>query len=71
MARLPLAICQCLRYATHPLSFFGFLARREDRKDVEEHPDDYQWERAKRFKVSQSGINTALKRLRISNKKKL
>ena len=41
------------------------------KKDVEEHPDDYQWERAKRFKVSQSGINTALKRLRISNKKKL
>ena len=38
-------------------------------EDVELYPDDYQWERAKRFKVSQSAINSALKRLRISNKK--
>ena len=39
------------------------------RKDVEKHPDDYQWERAKRFNVGQSTIFYALKRLGISNKK--
>ena len=39
------------------------------KKDVEQHPDDYQWERAKRFNVSQSTIGSALKRLGISNKK--
>lgn len=39
------------------------------KKDVELHPDDYQWERAKRFNVSQSTIAQALKRLGISNKK--
>ena len=39
------------------------------KKDVEQHPDDYQWERAKPFNVSQSTIGLALKRLGISNKK--
>ena len=29
------------------------------KKDVEQHPDDYQWERAKRFNVSQSTIGSA------------
>ncbi len=38
------------------------------KKDVEQHPDDYQWERAKRFNVSQSTMGLALKRLGISNK---
>lgn len=40
-------------------------------KDVEMYPDDYQYERAARFNVSQRGIGDALKRLKISNKKKL
>ena len=39
------------------------------RKDVEENPDHYQYERAERFGVSQSAIFYALKRLKISNKK--
>ncbi len=39
------------------------------RKDVEQNPDDYQYERAKRFGVGQSTIHYALKRLGISNKK--
>jgi len=39
------------------------------REDVEKNPDAYQYERAKKFKVSQSTIFYALKRLKISNKK--
>ncbi len=39
------------------------------RQDVEKHPDSYQYERAERFGVSQSGICVALKRLKISCKK--
>ncbi len=38
-------------------------------KDVKEHPDHYQYERAKKFGVSQSAIFYALKRLNITNKK--
>ena len=38
-------------------------------KDVELYPDDYQWERAKRLKVTQSSIHYALKRLGITVKK--
>ena len=38
-------------------------------KDVEQNPDHYQYERAKKFGVSQSAIFYALKRLGISNKK--
>jgi transposase len=40
-------------------------------KDVEMYPDDYQYERAARFNVSQRGIGDALKRLKISHKKSL
>jgi len=40
------------------------------RRDVDEHPDAYQYERAKRFGVSQKGICSALKRLGITYKKK-
>jgi len=39
------------------------------RKDVEDYPDLYQHERAKKFGVGQSTIFYALKRLNISNKK--
>ncbi len=39
------------------------------RMDVEQNPDDYQWERAKRFGVTQPAIHDALKRLNISYKK--
>ncbi|CAM4456902.1 MAG: hypothetical protein LEGION0403_FIIPPAGN_02782 [Legionella sp.] len=39
------------------------------KKDVELHPDSYQYERAKRFNVSKTGIRTALIRLKISYKK--
>jgi len=41
------------------------------KKEVEDHPDDYQYERAARFNVSQRGIGEALKRLKISLKKNL
>ena len=40
-------------------------------KDVEQHPDDYLYERAQRFGCSKSGIEAALKRLGISQKKDL
>jgi len=39
-------------------------------KDVEENPDSYHYERAARFNVSEGGIRAALKRLKISHKKK-
>jgi len=38
-------------------------------KDVSANPDHYQYERAKKFGVSQSAIFYALKRLKISYKK--
>jgi|GWRWMinimDraft_3_1066011.scaffolds.fasta_scaffold09347_1 transposase len=38
-------------------------------RDVAQQPDAYQYERAKRFGVSKSGINWALKRLKLSRKK--
>ena len=40
-------------------------------KDVEQHPDDYMYERAQRLDCSKSGIESALKRLSISQKKDL
>ena len=40
------------------------------RQDVAEHPDDYQCERAARLGCSQNGIWKALKRYRITVKKK-
>ena len=39
------------------------------KRDVMEHPDRYQYERAEVFGVSQSAIFYALKRLGVSNKK--
>ena len=39
--------------------------------DVKEHPDDYQYERARRLNCSKTGIHHALKRLGISQKKTL
>jgi transposase len=38
-------------------------------KDVQDHPDDYQWERAKRFGVSPNCIWAALRRLGVTYKK--
>lgn len=38
-------------------------------KDVDQHPDDYMYERAQRLGCSKSGIESALKRLGISQKK--
>ena len=38
-------------------------------QEVEDSPDDYQWERAARFNVTQPAITKALKRLDISYKK--
>ncbi|HAV51934.1 MAG TPA: transposase [Leuconostoc mesenteroides] len=38
-------------------------------KDVEQHPDDYMYERAQRLNCSKSVIEAALKRLSISQKK--
>ncbi|WP_250163743.1 IS630 transposase-related protein [Psychrobacter sp. WY6] len=40
-------------------------------KDVEQHPDDYLYERARRFNCSKTGMHNALKRLGISQKKDL
>ena len=38
-------------------------------KDVQEAPDDYQWERAARFNVTQQAVAKALQRLSITYKK--
>lgn len=38
-------------------------------QDVKAHPDAYQYERARRFGVSQRGIGGALQRLKLSRKK--
>ena len=40
-------------------------------KDVKQYPDDYMYERARRLGCSKSGIEAALKRLGISQKKDL
>lgn len=40
------------------------------KRDVEQYPDAYQYERAKRLGVSQRGIGYALKRLGIRRKRK-
>lgn len=45
------------------------MDRRE--KDIERHPDDYQWEPGKRLGVTQSAIHYALQRLGVSYKKTL
>ena len=39
-------------------------------KDIERHPDDYQWEPGKRLGVTQSAIHYALQRLGVSYKKR-
>ena len=39
------------------------------KRDVEEHPDSYQYERAERFGVTPHGIWCALKRLGVTYKK--
>ena len=38
-------------------------------KEIEELPDDYQWQRACRFNVTQAAITKALQRLNVSYKK--
>ena len=40
------------------------------RKDVENNPDAYQYERAEKFNVTQRAIGFALQRLKVSYKKK-
>lgn len=39
------------------------------REDIKNRPDDFQYERAERFGVSQWGIGLAMRRLKISYKK--
>ena len=39
------------------------------KKDIEDHPDSYQYERAARFGVTQTGIWHALRRLGVTYKK--
>lgn len=41
------------------------------KKDVEANPDSYQYERAARFNVSETGIRSALIRLKLSYKKNM
>ena len=45
------------------------MDRRE--KDIERHPDDYQWQPGQRLGVTQSAIHYALPRLGVSYKKTL
>ena len=40
-------------------------------RDVEEHPDDFHYERAMRLGVSESCVGRALKRLKVSRKKRV
>ena len=44
----------------------GFFQCQALEKDVQSHPDDYQWERAKRLGVYQPAIHYALKRTHIT-----
>lgn len=46
------------------------IDREKLKQDVQMYPDAYQYERAERFGVSQTGIGAALRRLGISRKKK-
>ena len=39
------------------------------KKDIQDNPDSYQYERAQRFGVTQTGIWHALKRLKVTYKK--
>jgi len=43
----------------------------ELRADVEKYPDDFNWERAKRFGCSEEGIRKGLKRHKITRKKRV
>ena len=43
----------------------------ELRADVEKYPDDFNWERAKRFGCTEEGIRKALKRHKITRKKRV
>lgn len=49
-----------------PITKRNVLSRKIDRKDLEkdvhDNPDSYQWERAKKFKVTAWGIGKALRR---------
>ena len=42
----------------------------ELRADVEKYPDDFNWERAERFDCSEEGIRKAMKRHKITRKKR-
>ena len=50
-----------------PLKIFNDVLR----KDIEDYPDAYSYERAERLGVSQSGIKHAIKRLGVTYKKNL
>jgi len=39
-------------------------------KDVEEHPDDFNYERAQRFCCSAEAIRLAMKKMKITHKKR-
>lgn len=56
-----------------PIKKRNTKARKIDRealkKDIEQHPDAYQHERAQRLGVSKNGIGWAMKRLNITYKK--
>jgi len=41
----------------------------ELKRDIEQHPDAYQYERARRLGVSRTGLWSALKRLKVTYKK--
>jgi len=42
----------------------------ELKADVEAHPDDFNWERAVRFKCTEEAIRKAMKRNKLTRKKK-
>ncbi|MDX7993031.1 IS630 transposase-related protein [Xenorhabdus littoralis] len=73
--RFGVGIASIMRWAKNPQPARGHNkpATKIDMKalarDVEEHPDDYQYERAQRFGVSARGIGHALKRLGFTHKK--
>ena len=67
--RFDISMKTLFRWKRHiePVTKRNVSARKIDmeklKKDVEKHPDKYQWERAKEFGVVQSGIFYALRRL--------
>lgn len=74
-AHFEIAIKSVMRWKEKPESLKtkakpAILSKKALIQDIETHPDDFLYERAKRFNVTPAGVCLALKRLGLSRKKK-